>query len=111
VGQNYLKRVIISAIYTFGIKAGVGCERLSEHFKHLHIDTIAAVSPSSIGRLVKEIEQSILLYKTLQESDIEAKKQEEGNYLKAVLGVDETWVDDLLLICQELSSGYLFLKK
>ncbi len=110
-GQTYLKRMIISTIYTFGIKGGVGCDRISEHFKHLQIDSVAAVSPRSIGRMVKEIEEAILLYKSLQEKGLEELVKEEGVNLKAVLGVDETWVDELLLICQELSSGYLFLKK
>ncbi len=30
---------------------------------------------------------------------------------KALLGIDETWLEEMLLICQELSSGYLFLRK
>ena len=34
-GQWYLKRMIISTIYTFGIKGGVGAGRISEHFSHL----------------------------------------------------------------------------
>lgn len=110
-GQNFLKRMIISVIYTFGIKGGVGCERLSEHFKHLGLERVAAVSPSSIGRLVQEIEQSILKYKNLQESNLHSEMLAQGTYLQAILGVDETWLEDLLLICQELSSGYFFLRK
>jgi len=30
--------------------------------------------------------------------------------LEVVLGLDETWLDDMLLVCQDLISGYLFLK-
>ena len=29
--------------------------------------------------------------------------------LEIVLGLDETWLDEMLLVCQDLSSGYLFL--
>ena len=110
-GQTFLKRMIISTIYTFGIKGGVGCKRISEHFTHLGLDKIAAVSPSSIGRLVQEIEKSILLYKQLQEDNLQKDLAGQRTYLQAILGIDETWLDDLLLICQELSSGYFFLKK
>jgi len=35
---------------------------------------------------------------------------EELKELNAVLGLDETWLDDMLLVCQELTNGYLFLK-
>ncbi len=39
--------MIISMIYTFGIKGWVGCDRISEYFKHLQIDSVAAVPPRS----------------------------------------------------------------
>ena len=108
-GQWYLKRMIISVIYTFGIKGGAGSERISEHFKHLQIEGIA-VSESSIQRLTKEIETNILWYKTLQEKGLTKEAGKEMKELKAVLGLDETWFDEMLLVCQELTSGYLFLK-
>ncbi len=110
-GQLWLKRMIISVIYSFGIKAGVGSPRLSEHFKHLQIEGVAAVSASSIQRLTKEIEGNILWYKELQENSLLEEAKTEKKQLKALLGIDETWLEEMLLICQELSSGYLFLRK
>lgn len=110
-GQNFLKRMIISVIYTFGIKGGMGSERISEHLGHLQVEGIAAVSESSIYRLTDEIMSNILWYKKLQE---EGLKQEASSTLKemeVVLGMDETWLDDMLLICQDLISGYFFLKR
>lgn len=109
-GQWYLKRMIISTIYTFGIKGGLGSERISEHFKHLQLEGVAAVSESSIQRLTKEIETNILWYKTLQEEGLKKEARAELKELKVVLGLDETWLDKMLLVCQELTSGYLFLK-
>jgi len=47
-GQNFLKRMMISVIYTFGIKGGVGSKWISEHLGHLQIEGVAAVSESSI---------------------------------------------------------------
>lgn len=110
-GQNYLKRMIISVIYTFGIKGGIGAGRISEHLGHLQIEGVAAVSASSIQRLTNEISANILWYKQLQEEGLKQECKTELKELKIVLGLDETWLDQMLLICQELTSGYLFLKK
>lgn len=110
-GQWFLKRMIISVIYTFGIKGGVGSGRISEHLKHLQIEGVAAVSESSIQRLIKEIETNILWYKQLQEAGLNQEAEQEMSELKVVLGLDETWLDEMLLVCQDLTSGYLFLKK
>jgi len=109
-GQNFLKRLIVGVLYTFGIKGGIGAERIEEFFEQIRLYTHVGISPSSILRMIKEIEVSILRYKDLQEQDIQqsaAYKEE----LKLVLGLDETWLDKMLLVCQELSSGYLFLSK
>lgn len=109
-GQNFLKRLIIGVLYTFGIKGGIGAERIEEFFEQIRLHTHVGISPSSILRMLKEIELHILRYKELQEQDIkEATKY--GEELKVVLGLDETWLDKMLLVCQDLSSGYLFLSK
>jgi len=108
-GQDFLKRMIISVIYTFGIQGGMGVGRISEHLGHLQIEGVAAVSESSIYRLTNEIISNILLYKELQESGLEAKAKAQMEELEVVLGLDETWLDEMLLVCQDLMSGYLFL--
>ena len=109
-GQNFLKRLIVGVLYTFGIKGGIGAGRIEEFFEQIRIHTHVGISPSSILRVLKEIELSILRYKELQEEDI-IKSAIYREELKLVLGLDETWLDKMLLVCQELSSGYLFLKK
>lgn len=110
-GQQDLKRMIISVIYTFGIKGGAGAGRIAEHFSHLKFGSVAALSESSIHRMIKELESNILCYKELQEAGLKAEAAATLQELEAVLGLDETWLDKMLLVCQELSSGYLFLKK
>jgi len=109
-GQLFLKRMIISVIYTFAIKGGVGAGRIREHLTQLHLEGVAAVSESSIYRLIREISANILWYKELQEQELKATAMEELKKIKIVLGIDETWLEDMLLVCQELTSGYLFLK-
>ena len=61
-GQLFLKRMIISVIYTFAIKGGVGAGRIREHLTHLHLEGVAAVSERSIYRLIREISANILWY-------------------------------------------------
>lgn len=110
-GQQFLKRLIVSAIYTFCIKGGVGAGRVEEFMNQIRVGTHAGVSESSIYRLMKEIEVSILKYKELVERELTHRSKEQLDYLEVVLGLDETWLDKMLLVCQELSSGYLFLKQ
>ena len=83
-GQNYLKRMIISVIYTFGIKGGVGAGRISEHLGHLQIAGVAAISESSIQRLTNEISSNILWYKQLEEEGLESESKEELSILSLV---------------------------
>lgn len=109
-GQNFIKRLIVSAIYTFGIKGGIGAGRIEEFMKQIRLSTHAGVSESSIYRMMKEIEASILRYKELVERGLSQRAANHLEELEVVLGLDETWLDNMLLVCQELSSGYLFLK-
>ena len=38
-GRRWLTRLVVAALYTFGLKRGVGLETLSEFFTHLHLET------------------------------------------------------------------------
>lgn len=109
-GQAFIKRLIVDSIYTFVIKGGIGAKRVEEFMDRLQLGAYAGISESSLYRMIREIEASILWYKELQERGLAEAAQEQGQELKAVFGVDETWLDEMLLVCQELSSGYLFLK-
>ncbi|ASC71607.1 hypothetical protein XM38_025600 [Halomicronema hongdechloris C2206] len=43
-GEQWLKRLVVAAIYVFGIKRGVGAESLCEFFHNLHIGQHIGVS-------------------------------------------------------------------
>jgi len=109
-GQNFIKRLIVSAIYTFGIKGGIGAGRIADFMKQIRLSTHAGISETSIYRMMKEIEVSILKYKELIELELGERASTQLEELEVVLGLDETWLDNMLLVCQELSSGYFFLK-
>ena len=107
-GQVFLKRLIVATLYTFGIKAGVGAGRIEEFMKLIQLHTRAGLSERPILRLLKEIEVSILRYQELVEQQLVAQAAAQKQELEVVLGLDETWLDQMLLVCQELGSGYFF---
>jgi len=109
-GQAFLKRLIVSVIYTFGIKGGVGAGRIEEFMEQIRLGTHVGISETSIYRMMKEIEVSILKYKELEERKLKEESKAYLEGLEVVLGLDETWLADMLLVCQELTSGYIFLK-
>ncbi len=60
--------------------------------------------------MLKEILANILWYKELQEQELKTEASEELKNLKVVLGVDETWLEQMLLVCQDLTTNYIFCK-
>ena len=103
-GNAFLHRFVIATLYTFCIKGGIGAGRIHEFFDMIRIDTHVAISETTILKIIKEIELLILKYKEAKELKIKAMEKE----IKMILGVDETWFDKMYLVCQELSSGYIF---
>lgn len=110
-GQWFLHCMILSLIYVFVIKGGVGAGRIKEHLEHLRLGEIMAISESSIYKIIKEISEQILRYQQLMEEELTSTSQVELLGLQVVLGVDETWLEDMLLVCQDLMSGYIFLEE
>jgi len=104
-----LKRMLVSSIYTFAIKGGVGAGRIEEFMEQMRVGNYMGISRTSIHRMIKEVEASILRYKELEEKKLKQAASEQKAYLEVVLGLDETWLNDMLLVCQDLSSGYIFL--
>ncbi len=109
-GQSFLKRLIVSVIYTFGIKGGIGAGRIEEFMNQIRIGTHVGISESSIYRMIKEVEVSMFRYRELVDRELKEESKEYLEQLEIVLGLDETWLDQMLLVCQELTSGYIFLK-
>jgi hypothetical protein len=103
-GSQFLIRLVVSTIFIFGIKSGNGAGRFKEFFNHLRIKDYLPSSETTILRIIKRIEYLILEYKRSVELQIHQRVGE----IELILGVDETWFDKMYLVCQELSSGYVF---
>jgi hypothetical protein len=105
-GRTFIIRLVIGTIYMFAIKSGGGAGRLQEFFKLLELERHTAISETTILKIIKEVESLILEYKKSVEAGISSKIEN----IKVILGVDETWFDNMYLVCQELSSGYIILE-
>ena len=108
-GYHALVRLVISSIYVFGVKGGKGAGSMHEFFKMSALDKHAGLSESTLLKIIKRIEALILEYREAQEKKIGAKIEE----IQLILGVDETWLDQMYLVCQELfpQAGFRKLNK
>ena len=47
-GRQWLTRLVVATLYTFGLKRGVGVDTLSEFFARLHLEAQVGCSPSAL---------------------------------------------------------------
>jgi len=104
VGFRWLIRFVCATIYMFGIRGGMGVRALSEFFHLCRVETHLGASPSSLCQLVAHIEEVILAYKARYEVSHTAM-------VHAIVGADETFFDQIMLVVVELSSGYIMLEE
>lgn len=103
-GYTFMIRLVVSSIYTFAVKGGFGAGRLKSYFDMLNIGSHLAISDTTILKIIRQVEKLILEYNELKTKDIKSNVKD----LELVLGVDETWFDRMLLVCQDLQSGFVF---
>jgi hypothetical protein len=58
-GRRWLLRLVVAALYTFGLKRGVGLETLSEFFTPLGLATQVGCSPSALRTVMEVLEAAI----------------------------------------------------
>ncbi len=102
-GRQHIIRLVIGTIYMFAIKVGAGAGHINEFFELLALDKHIGISQSTILRIIRRVEALILEYRDAEEK----KMYDKSDQIKLILGVDETWFDNMYLVCQDLSSGYL----
>jgi hypothetical protein len=106
-GQQWLHRLVCAVVLVFGIKAGVGVERLSEFFQRLQLDRQVGCSATALRRLRGELEEQIVKYGAEQQ----ARNQPVGERVEICAGVDETFFDQVILVMMDLVSGYIVLEE
>jgi hypothetical protein len=106
-GQQWLIRLVIATLYTFGLKRGVGAETLSEFLLHLGLQSQIGCSPNALRRLMQVLEQAIL--ETSQAWEREGIAQ--GQIGPIIGAVDETFLQCMMLVFMDLPSGYLLFEE
>jgi IclR helix-turn-helix domain len=106
-GQQWLIRLVMATLYLFGLKRGVGAETLSDFFVRLGLQSQIGCSPSALRHLMQVLEQAIL--ETTQAWEREGVAQ--GQIGPIIGAVDETFLERLMLVFMDLSSGYLLIEE
>jgi hypothetical protein len=106
-GRQWLTRLLVATLYTFGLKRGVGLDTISEFFVRLRLETQVGCSPSALRGVMRVLEQRILETGHAWEQDGIA-----GGEVPEIIGaVDETFLERLLLVFMDLPTGYLLLEE
>lgn len=108
-GQAWLCLLVIAMLYVFGLKGNQGAERMSEFLKLVHLDTHVGASPSTLRKMIHQMEELLVKFQKEQE----AEQGKKGDPKREVIASgDETWFNgNLLLVLVELSSGYLIMEE
>jgi Family of unknown function (DUF6399)/IclR helix-turn-helix domain len=107
VGRQWLTRLVVATLYTFGLKRGVGMDSMSEFFVRLRLQHHLGCSPTALRGVMQSLERTIV--ETAQAWEKESTTTDE---VREIIGaVDETFLEHMMLVCMDLSSGYLLVEE
>jgi hypothetical protein len=106
-GRQWLTRLVVATLYTFGLKRGVGLDTMSEFFARLHLETQLGCSPSALRGVMQALEAALLETAASWEQDGQAH----GEVREIIGAVDETFLERMLLVFMDLATGYLVLEE
>ena len=105
-GRRWLTRLVVATLYTFGLKRGVGMDTMSEFFTRLRLERQMGCSPSALRGLMEALEAALLETAGTWEKDACA-----GDEVREIIGaVDETFLEQMMLVFMDLCTGYLLLE-
>ena len=106
-GRAWLIRLVVATLFVFGLKRGVGAETISEFFSRLRLETHVGCSPSALRQVMHTLERRML--------ETAADWEQEGiahGEIRPVIGaVDETFLQRMMLVFMDLSTGYLLMEE
>ena len=102
-GRQWLMRLVVATLYTFGLKRGVGLDTMSEFFARVHLETQLGCSPSALRGVMHALETALLETAATWEQDGQAC----GEVREIIGAVDETFLERMLLVFMDLATGYL----
>jgi len=96
-------RLLVAALYPFGLKRGVGLETISAFFTHLRLATQVGCSPSALRGVMAVLEAAMLETTEAWERDGVAA----GEMREIIGAVDATFLQRMMLVFIDLVSGSL----
>ncbi len=105
-GRRWFMRLVVATLYTFGLKRGVGVDTLRAFFARLRLDTQGGCSPCALRQVMQALEATAVKTAETWEQDATAA----GEVREIIGGVDETFLARMMLVFQDLPTGYVVLE-
>ena len=102
-GRQWLTRLVGATLYTFGFKRGVGMDTMSEFFARLRLERQVGCSPSALRGVMQALEAALLETAGRWEKDGVAA----GEVREIIGAVDETFLEQMILVFQDVPTGYI----
>ena len=102
-GRRWLTRLVVATLYTFGLKRGVGMDTMSEFFARLGLERQVGCSPSALRGVMQALEAALLETAGRWEKDGVAA----GEVREIIGAVDETFLEQMILVFQDVPTGYI----
>jgi hypothetical protein len=100
-GRQWLTRLVVATLYTFGLKRGVGGDTMSEFFARLHLETQVGCSPSAL----RGVRQALAVVLLETAASWEQDGQTRGEVREIMGAVDATFLERMILGCMDLATG------
>jgi len=105
-GRQWLTRLVVATLYTFGLQRGVGVDTMSAFFARLRLERQVGCSPSALRGVLHVLEATLLETAGAWEKDACAETES-----REIIGaVDETFLEQMMLVLMDLRTGYLLLE-
>jgi len=106
-GRQWLTRLVVATLYTFGLKRGVGMDTMRKFFARLRLEKQVGCSPSALRGVMHALETALLETAGTWEKDACAADE-----VREIIGaVDETFLEQMMLVLMDLRTGYLLLEE
>jgi hypothetical protein len=106
-GRQWLTRLVVATLYTFGLKRGVGVDTLSAFFVRLRLQHHLGCSPTALRGVLQALEKTIV--ETAQAWEKEGTTT--GEIREIIGAVDETFLEHMILVFMDLPSRYLLVEE
>ena len=106
-GRQWFTRLVVATLYIFGLKRGVGVDTLSEFFVRLRLQHPMGGSPTALRGVMQALERT-----TVETAQTWEKEGTTTGEAREIIGaVDETFLEQMLLVFMDLPSGYLLVEE